>query len=307
MDPNPYVPQRQGGYAPPQQGGYNPPQQGGYNPPPQPYPSPAQGRAYGQQGRMQQPQVPPAPMQSAAPQAAVPQSGMPPQNGPGGASQTGYVPGGYRPRPRAALDPEALAAAFSYDGYQVVRREYNSYRYEPTLTIKDKSIVFNNSCIRKMDDVVYIHMMVNPDQEKLVVKPCTAGEKDSIRWCVARGDTRKSREISCERFTGKLFRLMGWENLYRYKLQGTQITYQGEQIYVFDLMNVEPVTPQTIGADGKRRRGQVVEPEEWQTSFGLGVEEHAASTQVDLSQGFEEMSPTGAPAEQVAMEEVMKV
>ena len=250
---------------------------------------------------------------------------IPPRQGGYNPSQTGYapsavnigsqsangqlplVPGGYKPRPRVMPDPDALAAAFSYDGYQVVRREFFSHIYEPTLTIRDKSVTFNNSCIKKLDEVVYIQFLLNPDQSKLVVRPCAEGARDAIRWCVAKGDTRKSRQISCERFTSKLFSMMGWESLYRYKLQGTQITYQGEQIYVFDLMNVEPVTPQTIGADGKRRRGQVVEPEEWQTSFGLGVEEHAASTQVDLSQGFEEMSPTGAPAEQVAMEEVMKV
>lgn len=252
---------------------YVPPRQGGYNPPASSY-TPPVGAGSGQ-----------------------------PQYG-GAQQQGGLVAGGFKPRPRVMPDPEALAAAFSYDGYQVVRREFFSHIYEPTLTIRDKSVTFNNSCIRKLDEVVYIQFLLNPDQNKLVVRPCAEGARDAIRWCVAKGDTRKSRQISCERFTSKLFNMMGWENLYRYKLQGTQITYQGEQIYVFDLMNVEPVTPQTIGADGKRKRGQVVEPEEWQTSFGLGVDEHAASTQVDLSQGFEQVDPS---VRQFEMEEVMKV
>ena len=98
---------------------------------------------------------------------------------------------------------------FSYDGYQVVGREFLSHIYEPTLTIRDKSVTFNNSCIRKLDEVVYIQFLHNPDQNKLVVRTCAEGARDAIRWCVAKGDTRKSRQISCERFTSKLFNMMG--------------------------------------------------------------------------------------------------
>lgn len=47
----------------------------------------------------------------------------------------------------------ALEAGFSYDGYQVVRREFFSHKFDPTLTIKGNSIIFNNSCISRLEAV----------------------------------------------------------------------------------------------------------------------------------------------------------
>ena len=38
----------------------------------------------------------------------------------------------------------AEEAEFSFDGYQVVRREFFSHKFDPTMTIKGNSITFNN-------------------------------------------------------------------------------------------------------------------------------------------------------------------
>ena len=36
---------------------------------------------------------------------------------------------------------------FSYAGYQVVRREFVSHRFDPAMTVKVNSITFNNACM----------------------------------------------------------------------------------------------------------------------------------------------------------------
>lgn len=102
---------------------------------------------------------------------------------------------------------------------------------------------------------MYVQILVNPTTEKLVIRPCAEGARDAIRWCVVRDDKRKSRQITCGLFTAKLYDLMGWEALYRYKLQGTRINYQGEQLYVFDLTSTEAFLPQTkeVDEEGKPR------------------------------------------------------
>ena len=183
----------------------------------------------------------------------------------------------------------AAEASFSFEGYQVVRREFFSHRYDPTLTIKGNSISFNKACISRLDEVVYVQVLVNPDTEKLVVRPCPEGARDAIRWCVAKNETRKSRQITCGLFTAKLYELMGWEALYHYKLQGSQITYQGEQLYVFDLTSTEIYLPQTKdpeNPDAKPKRRPPVYPADWRDSFGMPVAEHTASTQIDLMEGY---------------------
>ena len=98
---------------------------------------------------------------------------------------------------------------FSLLGFQVVRREFVSHRFSPTLTIRGNSITFNNACIKMLADVVYIQLLINPDREQLVIKPCGRGDKDAIRWCIVKeDDTRRSRQITCNIFTAKLYELI---------------------------------------------------------------------------------------------------
>lgn len=201
----------------------------------------------------------------------------------------------------------AIETGFSFDGYQVVRREFFSHKFDPTLTIKNNSIIFNNACISKLEQVVYVQVLVSPSDEKLVIRPCNEGERDAIRWCIEKNDTRKSRQITCGLFTAKLYDLMGWEALYRYKLQGSRITYNGEQIYVFDLTSTEIFLPQIKDGDdpnAKPKRRPPVYPANWRDSFGLSVFEHAASTSIDLMDGYGlmTMDERGTPVEKTSVE-----
>ena len=245
-------------------------------------------------------------------QPQLPQQGLTPtQNADRLLDGTQILTGeGFKPLSRQEREEAARIAAeahFSFDGYQVVRREFFSHKFDPTLTIRNNGIVFNNACISKLDEVVYVQVLINPDTGKLVVRPCDEGARDAVRWCIARDDKRKSRQISCSMFTAKLYDLMGWETLYRYKMQGTRISYQGEQLYVFDLTSTEvfiPTTQDTGEPEGKPRKKTAVRfLENWRDSFGLPVAEHTASTQIDLNEGYGMMDDMKSEsAEQMPME-----
>ncbi len=181
----------------------------------------------------------------------------------------------------------AEEASFSFEGYQVVRREFISHRYDPAMTIRGGSITFNNSCITKLESATYVQFLINPVERKLAIRPCDEGARDAVRWCVVRGDKRKSREIKCRPFTEKLYELMGWEPRYRYKLQGMRIIHNGETMYLFDLSAKEAFLPQTRDPEtGKRRSSKAILPPEWNDNFGMDVQAHAESTRIDLSEGF---------------------
>lgn len=181
----------------------------------------------------------------------------------------------------------ALQADFSFEGYQVVRREFISHQFDPAMTIRGTSITFNNSCISKLEDATYIHFLINPTEMRLLIRAVSEGARDAVRWCVVKGDKRKSRQISCRRFTTKLYEMMGWDPLYRYKMQGMKINYEGEDMYLFDLKSVECFLPQHRDPKtGKIPRPQAVLPAEWENSYGMSVDEHAASTRVDLESGY---------------------
>lgn len=244
---------------------------------------------YGSMGQAQYPRAPMVPRQgsygNAAPQprsqvATMVQDAQV-------LTQNGFKPLTREERAEAARIAEE--AGFSFDGYQVVRREFFSHKFDPTLTIKGNSIIFNNACISKMEQVVYVQVLVNPTTEKLVIRPCEEGARDAIRWCVVRDEKRKSRQITCGLFTAKLYEMMGWEALYRYKLQGTRINYKGEHLYVFDLTSTEiflPVIKDPDNPKAKAKRSAAVYPANWRDSFGIPVQEHTESTNIDLKEGF---------------------
>lgn len=66
-----------------------------------------------------------------------------------------------------------------------------------------------------------------------------------------------------------------------------RINYQGESLYLFDLSAKEAFLPQSRDPEtGKVKRPKAILPSEWLESFGLSVEEHKASTEIDLTEGF---------------------
>ena len=56
---------------------------------------------------------------------------------------------------------EELERTFSYDGYQVVRKELFAHLRDPAIVIRNDSITFNTACITGLENVVYVHVMFN--------------------------------------------------------------------------------------------------------------------------------------------------
>lgn len=186
------------------------------------------------------------------------------------------------------LEAKRLAeeANFSFEGYQVVRREFISHRFDPAMTIRGTSITFNNSCISKLENATYIQFLINPTEKKLIIRPCDIGARDAIRWCVVKEDKRKSRQITCKIFAERLYEMMGWDTLYRYRLQGMKIHYNGEAMYLFDLTSTECFLPQKRDENGKLSCSDAILPADWSKSFGMDVEAHDMSTKVDFLDGY---------------------
>ena len=69
---------------------------------------------------------------------------------------------------------------FNYDGYQVVRGEFFAHLNEPSITFNNNKINLNTACINKLPNVKHIHFLVNPNEKKLIVKPCSENERDAL-------------------------------------------------------------------------------------------------------------------------------
>lgn len=224
------------------------------------------------------------------------------------------------------IDQKALELAqdFSYDGYQVVRRELFAHLREPAVVIRRDSVTFNTACIAGLEDAVYIQILVNQDNKRMVVRKCEENDKDALRWCIEKPDKRKSRKMSNKLFSAMMYDMMGWNTDCRYKILGHKITHEDETMYIFDLLETEifmdtkrkkkanpdslekkeesvtAVSDQTpeqnqeeIAAKVARKLNRIpFYPKNWKDSFGLSVEEHKKALETNLTDGYIEFSAT---------------
>lgn len=175
---------------------------------------------------------------------------------------------------------------FSYDGYQVVRREFFAHVFEPSITFNNCRVSLNTACLNRLPDVNYVQILVNPEEKKLAVRPSGEDEKDSFLWCTTKGIKRKPKQITCRMFFAKVIQLMNWNPDYRYKILGKLIRSGNEHLFIFDLTATE--TYQRFLSDGEKPRTSrtPVFPAEWQNQFGLPVEEHRRLLQVNIFEGY---------------------
>ena len=224
------------------------------------------------------------------------------------------------------MDQKALELAqdFSYDGYQVVRRELFAHLREPAVVIRRDSVTFNTACIAGLEDAVYIQILVNQDNKRMVVRKCEENDKDALRWCIEKPDKRKCRKMSNKLFSAMMYDMMGWNTDCRYKILGHKITHEDETMYIFDLLETEIfmdtkrkkkansdsvekkeelVTAETdqtpeqnqeeIAAKVARKLNRIpFYPKNWKDSFGLSVEEHKKALETNLTDGYIEFSAT---------------
>ena len=224
------------------------------------------------------------------------------------------------------IDQKALELAqdFSYDGYQVVRRELFAHLREPAVVIRRDSVTFNTACIAGLEDAVYIKILVNQDNKRMVVRKCEENDKDALRWCIEKPDKRKSRKMSNKLFSAMMYDMMGWNTDCRYKILGHKITHEDETMYIFDLLETEIfmdtkrkkkansdsvekkeelVTAETdqtpeqnqeeIAAKVARKLNRIpFYPKNWKDSFGLSVEEHKKALETNITDGYIEFSAT---------------
>lgn len=194
---------------------------------------------------------------------------------------------------------EELESTFSYDGYQVVRKELFAHLRDPAIVIRKDSITFNTACISGLEDVVYVHVMFNSDLKRIVVRGCDENDKDALRWCIAKPDKRKSRKMSCKPFSELVYNEMDWDSDCRYKILGYRINFEGETLYVFDLL-----VPEIFHEGQKRKKGESAPqseetkpvntrkgfyPDDIAGTFGVPVEEHLKESEVKQIDGYASM------------------
>lgn len=183
---------------------------------------------------------------------------------------------------------------FSYDGYQIVRREMFAKIKEPAVMIRKESITFNAACLSGLEDTVYIEILINAGKHSIAVRKCDENQKEAQRWCIDRPDKRRTRKITSTRFTQKIYELMNWSDKCRYRIRGEGKELSDGTVYFFDLENcdiifekkkktkaevlseppgvsVPPEQQAERQAEEEKMETKPFYPDDWEHSFGVPV------------------------------------
>ena len=191
-------------------------------------------------------------MKQSVPQAGTKRESVDDLPGGTGRKGNGKAGGGY------AEDEVIQDDTFSYDGYQEVRGEFFAHIYEPSLCFNRSRVYVNMGCLKRMQDVDYVQILVNAEEKKLVIRPAGEDEKDAFLWCSIRNAVRRPKQITCRVFFAKIVHLNATEIYVRTAKEGEK--------------------PKTAR--------KPVFPAEWENQFGLPVEEHRKQLQVNIFKGY---------------------
>jgi len=128
------------------------------------------------------------------------------------------------------------------DGFQVVKGNYFNRQIEPYMAFRETSIAFNISAYKALNCVATVQIMVNQVNRKILIRPISSDETDSINW-IKNLDHLSSQPIECAAFTRPLYEMWKWQAKTRYRAYGKLVQNDKKLMLMFDFTSPEIVPP----------------------------------------------------------------
>ena len=182
------------------------------------------------------------------------------------------------------------AEDLNLDDYEITRGEFFAHQREPSFIFNDCKVGVNTACVRKLEDVEYVQILINRAKKKLAVRACKEDDLYSLQWGNTKNGKRFPRQITGRIFFMKVCELMNWNPDFRYKILGKLVKANNERIFLFDLTSHETF-PRTIDETGKKKSSRKpVYQEEWKHQFGIPFSEHKKALQLNLFEEYTVLS-----------------
>ena len=103
----------------------------------------------------------------------------------------------------------------------------------PSITISNKDIIFNKSCLKKLGMPEWIEMFYHPMIKSIVIRKSTADNPNSFRMKTDNGNLVK--KVTFKMFCNLLYKDMDWINDYSFKFRGITKVRGNNEIIFFSL------------------------------------------------------------------------
>lgn len=190
-------------------------------------------------------------------------------------------------------------SAFDLRGYEIARSQFFDVSEKLTVILSASHMMFNVNCIKRMKNIPYIEMLINPVIGLLAVRKSDKTVKNSISWITLSKRGIFPKNISGKAFLKTIFEIFSWNTEYKYRLSGAIMNSgNSESAIVFNLREPEVLIPGNIinadsnslnssevciGSIGSTAKSVCAYPKEWTTGFGNEYYSHSA---VNLSGNF---------------------
>ena len=171
------------------------------------------------------------------------------------------------------------------DDYEIVRPEFFAHIKDPSFSVNVDKVTVNAACVRLLPDVEYVQILINKNQKKLLLLPCSETEITGYRWGRTKDGKRYPSTRTGEPFVLTLCKIMDWNPDYRYKVLGRLVRSGGKALVAFDLMSYE-CFPKTVTEDGKRVSRRSMISGDWNGRFGPTYAESQRSLEVGTFDGY---------------------
>lgn len=172
---------------------------------------------------------------------------------------------------------EAQGGDFDYRGYEVARSQFFDVSMKMCVTFSVRELLFSAGCLRKYPDCFMVELLFHPYKRLFAVRESTEGSKRAVKWAKAVHGHTVGKTVSGRAFLPVIYKIMGWDPTYKYRVRGTRTHLGGSGAILFDMAEPEIFLPKdklcdhiapeiaTISAVASK---VTAFPEDWAPGFG---------------------------------------
>lgn len=130
-----------------------------------------------------------------------------------------------------------------FRGYEIARTEFFDSVSKISVTISIEGMRFGIDALQKLDNILYVELLIHPRLRQLAVRPSRKEIRTSVKWAAAGEKKCQPKVITGAAFLPTLFELFGWNTEYRYRITGMRLRKDSETVLLFDLDETEVLIP----------------------------------------------------------------
>ena len=145
---------------------------------------------------------------------------------------------------------------------RLIRPQEIEHRLAAQMTISCKSLIFNSDCISRLPNTEYAEVLLHPSERLIAVRPTGADNRNAVQW--------NGKSISSSALCPIIFKLLGWNPMWKYKIMADCFVRGKERVLIFNLAEPEFQFVETISENEeiKQRIRRLLQPGAWSDEIG---------------------------------------